>query len=64
MFLTIAGDVDGDRDVDIYDIVTMGDRYGSLYIHQVFIIDCDINDDGRIDIYDIVIAAGKYGESW
>jgi parallel beta-helix repeat protein len=62
VFVTIPGDVDGDRDVDIFDIVLMAGGYGKppwgIYVN------CDIDGDGDIDIFDIVRAAGNYGQSW
>lgn len=64
IFITIPGDVDGDCDVDIYDIVLMGGAYGAKYGDEKFIANCDIDTDDDIDIYDIVIACGNYGESW
>jgi hypothetical protein len=62
--ITIPGDVDGDRDVDIFDIVAMIGVYGSKRPEAQYDPVCDVNDDGDIDIFDVVIAAGNYGESW
>jgi hypothetical protein len=63
-FITVPGDVDGDRDVDIFDIVTLTGVYGLKKPEAQYDPVCDINDDGSIDIFDVVIAAGNYGESW
>ncbi len=63
-FLTLPGDVDGDRDVDIFDIVRMAGVYGARIPDPKYDLYCDIDYDGDIDIFDIVIAAGNYGESW
>jgi len=62
--VTIPGDVDGDRDVDIYDIVRMAGAYGTSIPNPSYDSNSDIDGDGDIDIYDIVAAAGNYGESW
>jgi beta propeller repeat protein len=62
--LTIPGDVDGDRDVDIFDIVSMAGLYGDTVPPAWPLPPQDIDGDGDIDIFDIVIAAGNYGESW
>jgi len=62
--ITLPGDVDGDRDVDIYDIVRMAGIYGTTEEDPQYDPNCDIDGDGDIDIYDIVAAAGNYGESW
>ena len=64
VFVTIPGDVDGDRDVDIYDIVRMSGIYGVSKPDPLYDPNCDIDGDGDIDIYDIVAAAGNYGKSW
>jgi ABC-type transport system substrate-binding protein len=64
VFVTIAGDVDGDRDVDIYDIVRMCGVYGAIQPDPRYDPECDIDGDGDIDIYDIVAACANYGESW
>jgi hypothetical protein len=62
--VTFPGDVDRDRDVDIFDIVLMAGGYGTTDGQPKFNANCDIDGDGDIDILDIVIAAGYYGESW
>jgi len=64
VFVTIAGDVDGDRDVDIYDIVRMSGVYGVSLPDIRYDPNSDWDNDGIINIYDIVIAAGNYGKSW
>lgn len=64
IFVTLAGDVDGDRDVDIFDIVRMALIYGVEHPDPMYDIDCDVDCDGDIDIFDIVMAATHYGESW
>ena len=64
VFVTIPGDVDGDRDVDIFDIVRMTGVYGISKPDPQYDPNSDIDGDGDIDIYDIVAAAGNYGESW
>ncbi len=64
VLVTISGDVDGDRDVDIYDIVTMASAYGSGEGDPAYNANCDLDSDGDVDIFDIVAAAGNYGERW
>ena len=64
IFLTIPGDVDGDRDIDIFDAVKIARIYGSQIDDIEYDPICDINDDGTIDIFDIVIAVSKYGQNW
>jgi len=62
--VTISGDIDGDRDVDIFDIVGMAGVYGSEVGELDYVPNCDLDGDGDIDIYDIVAAAGNYEETW
>jgi len=64
IFVTIPGDVDGDKDVDIFDIVSMAGVYGEVFPPVWPIPPPDIDGDGDVDIFDIVIAAGNYGKSW
>lgn len=64
LLITLPGDVNGDRDVNIFDVVTMADAYQAKYPNPRYNPNCDIDGDGDIDIFDIVIAAGHYGDSW
>ena len=64
IFVTMPGDVNGDRQVRIFDIVQMAGGYGTSEGHAQFIPNCDIDGDGDIDIFDLVIAAANYGTSW
>jgi multiple sugar transport system substrate-binding protein len=59
-----AGDVDGDQDLDISDIILMAGVYGVKYPNLQYDRLCDVNLDGYINICDIVLAAGNYGTSW
>lgn len=64
VFVTIVGDVNCDRIVDIFDIVSMAVIYGVRYPDPLFRSNCDLNENGQIDIFDIVLAAGNFGASW
>ncbi|UCG37497.1 MAG: hypothetical protein JSV64_04300 [Candidatus Bathyarchaeota archaeon] len=64
ILVTLAGDVDGDRDVDIFDIVRMAGVYGVAKPDPDYDPIIDLDGDGDIDIFDLVRAAGNYGESW
>jgi parallel beta-helix repeat protein len=59
-----VGDVDDDRDVDIFDIVHMAAAYGVTYPGAAYDRLRDLNLDGDIDIFDLVLAAANYGQSW
>jgi len=61
--LAIPGNVDGDKDVDIYDVVKIASVYGVTNKDPRYNADLDVNYDKKIDLYDIVIAASHYGES-
>lgn len=66
-FYALTGDLDGDRDVDIFDIVLLAGAYGSYPSHPNYRPEYDIDPppfgDGDIDIFDIVSAVGDYGKS-
>jgi hypothetical protein len=62
IIVTIPGDVDGDFDVDIYDIVSICVGYGSKKGDPNYFPNCDIDCDGDIDIYDVVTACTNYGK--
>lgn len=64
IFVTSLGDIDEDRDVDIYDIVHIARVYGAIKSEPSYDANVDIDSDGDIDFDDIMIAAGNYGESW
>jgi hypothetical protein len=64
ILVTIPGDVNGDQNVDIFDIVHIASGYGTSPGHPYFNAAADIDGDEDIDIFDIVIAALHYGEAW
>lgn len=64
VFVTVAGDVNVDGDVDIFDVVAIASIYGTAEPDPKYDANRDIDNDGDVDIYDIVIAAGNYGRRW
>jgi hypothetical protein len=58
--VTIAGDVDGDGDVDRYDFGIFACAYGSSPPSNP---NCDIDGDGDVDRYDFGTFAGNYGKT-
>jgi hypothetical protein len=64
VMVTIKGDVDGDFDVDIYDVVKIAGIYGSTRSALEFNPNSDLDDDGEITIYDVVLCARHYGDTY
>ena len=64
-FYALTGDLDGDLDVDIFDIVLLAGAYGTFLGHPDYEPEYDIDPppsgNGEIDIFDIVKAASNYG---
>jgi len=61
--VTIAGDVDGDRDVDSSDLSTLSDAYGSEPSGSNGNSNCDINNDNKVDVLDIYYVGRNYGKT-
>jgi len=61
--VTIIGDVDGDFDVDIFDVVLISNAYQSQSGEPQYVPNCDIDGDGDVDIFDVVASAMNYGEA-
>jgi len=57
----VPGDVDGDGDVDIYDIVRLASAYGAMIGESRFNPNYDIDGNDEINIHDVVIATSQYG---
>lgn len=60
--VTIAGDVDGDFDVDIFDVVQITSIYSTKIGDPEFNSNCDLDGDGMIRIFDVVKCTAHYGE--
>jgi hypothetical protein len=60
--VTIPGDVDGDRDVDILDVVRITSIYASKLGDAIFKPNSDIDGDRAITILDVVLCTGHYGQ--
>lgn len=61
--LTIVGDVNGDKIVDIFDCVIIALAFGSIPDNPNWNPNADINNDSIIDIFDLVLVATHYGET-
>jgi ABC-type transport system substrate-binding protein len=64
ILLTIPGDLNGDRRVDIFDLVTVAVAYDSTPDSSHWNPVADARRDGLIDIFDIVIVAKEFGKEY
>ncbi|TET57634.1 hypothetical protein E3J51_02390, partial [Candidatus Bathyarchaeota archaeon] len=64
VLVTITGDIDGNRIVNIFDIVRITTRYMMTYPNPSWDPNADIIEDGIINIFDVVAAATNYMQSW
>ncbi|HUV98123.1 MAG TPA: hypothetical protein VMW14_01305 [Candidatus Paceibacterota bacterium] len=65
ILVTLAGDVDGNKCVNIFDIVKMAGVYGiTSQSNPKYDPYCDLDNNYAINIFDIVTAAGNYGKCW
>jgi nitrous oxidase accessory protein len=59
----LAGDIDGDGDVDRYDFGTFAGAYGTTLGQPNYHARADLNSDGDVDRYDFGTFAGNYGKT-
>jgi len=77
LFVSIPGDINADRKVDLIDVYAVGRAFGSVrnstdgwYWHSPrktccpHSPNCDIDDDGKIDLKDYYTTCKNYGQSW
>ena len=64
VLVTIPGDLNGDRTVDIYDAIILAGAFNSDPGKSNWKANADINGDGSVDIYDAIILAGHFGRSF
>lgn len=62
--LTLKGDVNGDRVVNLYDAVLVLVAYGSKPGDPNWNPIVDLIRDDKIDIYDAVVVCSQYGKTW
>jgi hypothetical protein len=62
--VTIPGDVDGDFDVTILDVVKITSIYATKLGDPQFNPNSDIDNDGTITILDVVACTTHYGQKW
>jgi len=59
----LAGDTDGDRDVDYSDFIVLAGAYGSTIGQPAYKRNADFDVDGDVDYTDFIALAGNYGKS-
>jgi hypothetical protein len=64
VFISIPGDLDGDKTVNIYDAILLAGCFNVSPYSSHWNPNRDINNDGIVDIYNVLILAGNYGKSW
>jgi parallel beta-helix repeat protein len=59
----MLGDLNGDKIVDIFDLVMVAVAFNSMPESPNWNQDADVNDDLSIDIFDLVVVALHFGET-
>jgi hypothetical protein len=62
--VTIAGDINGDFTVDIYDAIMLAGTYNSQPASLNWNPNSDINSDNIVDIYDAIILANHFNQHY
>jgi len=64
VFVTIVGDINGDREVNILDAVTIALAWNTIPMDPYWNIRADINHDGAVDVLDADRIEIRWRESW
>jgi len=64
VFITIPGDVNGDKKVNILDAIVLSNAIFSEPSEPNWNANADINNDGKVNILDCIILANHMGQSW
>jgi hypothetical protein len=64
VFVTILGDVNGDKNVDMTDAMIELGAFASVFGSPRYDPNCDLNNDLQIDMTDIMIELGQFGQTW
>ncbi len=60
----IAGDINDDGIVDIYDAILLANAYNSKPTSPNWNLNADINGDNTVDVFDAILLANNYGKRW
>lgn len=63
VLISMAGDINGDHVVDIFDIVPVASAFGAVPTDSEWNAAADINGDNVVDIFDMVIIAIHFGDT-
>jgi len=61
--LTIAGDIDGDHNIDYDDLAITVMAYGLSSSEPAYEPDADFNKDDKVDCHDLIILGRNYGKT-
>jgi parallel beta-helix repeat protein len=64
VFITIPGDVNGDRRVNVLDAILIANSFNSKPGDANWNPNADINCDDRVNILDCIVLAGHFNQSW
>ena len=72
VFVTIPGDVNGDKRVNILDYILIANHFGHVdgdghtpCSKELFdCVNCDISSDARTNVLDCIILSNSFGQSW
>ncbi len=59
----LVGDLNNDRIVDIFDVVTLSVAFGSIPDDSNWNMAADLNNDNVVDIFDVVLLAQNFGKT-
>lgn len=64
IMLSIVGDINGDKKIDIKDLVLVIKYFATYPGHPNWNPNADVNCDGKVDIKDLVLVIKHFGEWW
>jgi len=64
VLVTISGDINGDKTVDIFDAIELAGVYDSEQTSANWNPNADLNDDNIVDIYDAIILSSHYDQPY
>ena len=64
ILVTIPGDINGDKTVNILDAILVSKAFGARPASPNWSPNADTNDDGLVNLLDAISLAGTFGETW